>query len=191
MLHQILLFFLIDSKPLRAERNTLLPGKSPELAFIVCLRAAILTTLWQRYSRPHFTDGDAETQRSWEAPAGSLRGTAGQPGFCLAVFPRVHTPLTRASVLWVAMGSRVPNGVLSEDPSSLWVTSWLAGPCTALSPTPTHFSPAPSKAAACPSSHRVLGKGASWCLHLNRGSSLKANNEAREGWGRTQPSTFL
>ena len=50
MLHQILLFFLIDSKPLRAELNTLLPGKSPELAFIVCLRAAILATLWQRYS---------------------------------------------------------------------------------------------------------------------------------------------
>ena len=64
MLHQILLFFLMDSKPLRAEPNTLLLGKSPELAFIVCLRVAILTTLGGRYSRPHFTDGDTETQRS-------------------------------------------------------------------------------------------------------------------------------
>lgn len=69
--------FLVDSKPLRAERNTLLLEKYSERAFMVCLRFATLTTLWGRYFRPHFTEGETETQRSCEAHQGHSESTQG------------------------------------------------------------------------------------------------------------------
>lgn len=78
-------------------------------------------------------------------------------------------------------GSRVPNLVLSDHASLLWGTSWLpgAGPSIPLSPAAIPSSLFLSGVAACQSSHRVLAKGASWCLHLNRDPSLKSDNEAR------------
>ena len=78
-------------------------------------------------------------------------------------------------------GSRVPNLALSDHASLLWGTSWLPGPGPSipLSPTAIPCSLVLSEVAACQSSHRVLAKGASWCLHLNRDPSLKSDNEAR------------
>ena len=177
----------MDSKPLRAEPNTLLLGKSPELAFIVCLRVAILTTLWGRYSRPHFTDGDTETQRSWEAPSGSLRGTAmlnWAAWFLLSWIPEsTHSP----GQSQCSMGGHGEQGPKS---SSFWgpllaLGYLLAGrPLYSPSPAPTSSLWLPAKLQPVhPPTMRLAKAPPGVCIWIEAPACKQTMRPVRDGGG--------